>query len=104
MIRTRQWKLVRTYLNPGGNQLFNLENDPEEMDNLYYLDHRSVEREEDPILTGRVPHPYAKILSHLQRQLTEWQESISDPALELDARFLELHDKARKRWAQPSTQ
>ena len=40
----------------------------------------------------------------LQEKLTEWQESINDPALELDARFLELHEETRKRWVQPTAQ
>jgi uncharacterized sulfatase len=100
MVRTQRWKLVRTYLNSGGNQLFDLENDPEEMNNLYYLDNRSVEREEDPIESSRVPHPYAEILSRLQEQLTEWQLSIDDPALKLDSIYLEAKKERRARWSQ----
>ena len=37
MVRTEKWKLIRTYLNGGGNKLYDLENDPDEMHNLYYL-------------------------------------------------------------------
>lgn len=103
MIRTKRWKLVRTYLNSGGNQLFDLESDPEEMNNLYYLDNRTVPHEEDPIETSRVPHPHAGILRSMQEQLTQWQLSIGDPALELDARFLELKKEARTRWSKTRT-
>ena len=33
-----------------------------------------------------------------QQRLTEWQRSIDDPALELEAVFLEAKRKARAKW------
>ena len=63
MVRTRDWKLVRHHLRDGADELFNLRDDPEELRNLY-----------------TVPE-FARAKARLQKQLTEWQQSIDDPLL-----------------------
>ena len=61
-IRTDRWHLVRQYKKNGQpDELFDLQNDPEELRNLYDLaKHREVR---DP----------------LQKRLTEWMRSVDDP-------------------------
>jgi arylsulfatase A-like enzyme len=93
MIRGARWKLVRAYLNPTNNQLFDLQNDPQELRNLYYAD----------LLTPRdtaVPR-YRAIRDSLDRRLLEWQRSIDDPAIDLDRAFSEAKRRARARWERP---
>ncbi len=99
MIRTERWKLVRTYLNPGGNQLFDLTKDPEEMNNLYYLNFEHIPMAQDRGQTSRRVHPFNNVLENLQARLTSWQKSISDPALELDSLFQQARKKTRNSWA-----
>jgi uncharacterized sulfatase len=67
MIRTERWKLVRHHMCNGLNELYDLENDPNESKNLY----RSRQARE--------------ARDGLQARLTKWQESIDDPILKLDA-------------------
>jgi uncharacterized sulfatase len=93
MIRTDRWKLVRGYLNPSINQLYDLEADPEELRNLYY---REILAPTD----SAVPR-LRVIRDSLERRLLEWQRSIDDPALLLEKDFLEARRKARARWATP---
>ena len=67
MIRTRDRKLVRHHMTDGHNELFNLKLDPAENRNLYH---------NPPARAAR---------DRLQQRLTEWQKSIDDPVLKLDA-------------------
>jgi arylsulfatase A-like enzyme len=98
MVRTTRWKLVRRYLNPGGNELYDLEKDPDETQNLYYRNWQN-RRGGEP---GRDPaHPYPATVADLQRRLTAWQREIADPALELDATYRRRMDEIRARWSQP---
>jgi uncharacterized sulfatase len=100
MIRTPRWKLVRNYLNPGGNELYDLEGDPDEMRNLYYRDLRGIPMEADSGQSHRIhPHPFADVLARLQRRLEAWQRRIGDPALDLDARYQKAKTSIRSRWA-----
>ena len=101
MIRTHKWKLVRTYLNAGGNQLFDLENDPEEMNNLYHGDRRRIRFIDDHGQVSRIPHPHAEVRDELQKQLEAWQQSIGDPSLSLDEAFEKARKKNRARWSTP---
>ena len=99
MVRTKRWKLVRTYLNPGGNALYDLEDDPEEMKNLYYRDLRGVRMETDSGQSRRLPiHPYRDVLDDLQGRLASWQREIGDPALVLDSLYLQSKRETRARW------
>jgi choline-sulfatase len=99
MVRTRNWKLVRTHLNPAGNQLFDLAKDPEEMTNLYYLNFRRISPIEDFGQTSHRPHPFAEVLQDLQARLTKWQEAIGDPAPHLDADYEKARETTRKGWS-----
>jgi uncharacterized sulfatase len=67
MIRTDEWKLVMHHMSNGGNELYNLKDDPEERRNRYY-DHKAFGVRED-----------------LRKRLVAWQESVNDPVLKLDA-------------------
>ncbi len=99
MVRTKRWKLVRTYLSPGGNQLFDLERDPEEKRNLYFASYRPIPLEQD---TGQSrlleSHPHGDTVDRLDTLLTDWLRSIDDPALQLDADYHEAKEAARQRW------
>ncbi len=98
MVRTERWKLVRTYLNPGGNQLFDLTQDPEEMHNLYYLNFEHIPVTQDRGQASRRPHPFGDVLGDLQARLTKWQKSIDDPVLELDSLYQRAREKTRNKW------
>ena len=96
MVRTPKWKLVRRYLNPGGNQLFDLENDPGEIHNLFYVD-RTVWRA--AVEKGlSVEHPHQEIIAQLQAKMTAWQETTKDPALQLQGVLEEAREETRQRW------
>lgn len=72
MIRTDKWKLVRFPFTNLLDELYNLEADPGELNNLYY----------DPAYNYYAPNEaYAEIRDALERRLREWQESIDDPLL-----------------------
>jgi uncharacterized sulfatase len=62
-IHTPRWNLVRHHYASGLDELYDLENDPDELVNLY----------NNP--------KNAKTRDDLQRQLLEWQRSIDDPLL-----------------------
>jgi uncharacterized sulfatase len=63
MIRTTRWKLVRYHYASGLDEMYDLEADPDEAQNLYgQAKHRAVRDE-------------------LQERLTAWQKSIDDPVL-----------------------
>jgi uncharacterized sulfatase len=63
-VRTERWHLVRQYKKNGQpDELFDLQNDPEELRNLY--------REEK----------HRAVRDDLQRRLTEWMRSVDDPLL-----------------------
>jgi arylsulfatase A-like enzyme len=63
-IRTERWHLVRQYKKNGQpNELFDLQNDPEELRNLYDdAKHRAIREQ-------------------LQTRLTQWMRSVDDPIL-----------------------
>ncbi|MBI3878380.1 MAG: sulfatase-like hydrolase/transferase [Verrucomicrobia bacterium] len=67
MIRTGKWKLVRHNYTNGLDELYDLENDPDERKNLYANPQHETVRAE------------------LQAKLTEWQRSIDDPVLHAEA-------------------
>jgi uncharacterized sulfatase len=67
MVRTDEWKLVMHHMSNGGNELYNLKDDPEERRNRYYDKQARDVREQ------------------LRERLTAWQKSIDDPVLKLDA-------------------
>lgn len=97
MVRTKRWKLVRRYLNPGGNQLYDLETDPDEMINLYYKNLTRL----PPDREGPAPqkeHPYKDILEDLQGRMTRWQESINDPVIRMERIYNEAKEAFRARW------
>lgn len=74
-IHTSDWKLVRHHMCYGDNEMYNLKDDPNENKNLYYNKDPQVREMRDK----------------LQARLTEWQQSINDPVLTLDAgRHIEL--------------
>ena len=63
-IRTERWHLVRQYLKNGQpDELFDLQNDPEELRNLY----------DDPA--------QRELRDQLQTRLTAWMVSVDDPIL-----------------------
>ncbi|MBO9606733.1 MAG: sulfatase-like hydrolase/transferase [Paenibacillaceae bacterium] len=68
MVSDGRWKLIRYYRSDGkgaaGRQLFDLETDPWEMNNLLAWD------------------GYADRLSQMERRLLEWQRQVGDPLLE----------------------
>lgn len=64
-IRTSSWKLVRDFLNPHRDQLYDLANDPEELRNLIVS--------EDPAVVAK--------REALHGELISWMKSIQDPAL-----------------------
>jgi len=88
MARTRDWKLVRTYQNPGGNKLFHLTDDPAELRNLYY-----------PQL-GVVPpvDAYREQRELLQERLDEWHTLTGDFAPALDEAYRKARDARSSRW------
>ena len=44
MYRTGEWKLIRDFLNPGRDELYDLKNDPEERKNLIGVDSAEVKQ------------------------------------------------------------
>ncbi len=96
MVRTKKWKLVRRYLNPGGNQLFDLENDPGEIHNLFYVDRTAWRAAVEKGLS--VEHPHLEIIAKLQAKMTAWQETTKDPALQLEAVLNEAREETKRRW------
>jgi len=67
-IRTDRWHLVRHHLTHQLDELYDLQNDPNENKNLYGdIKHRTIREE-------------------LQQRLTEWQKSINDPILRFAGR------------------
>jgi uncharacterized sulfatase len=67
MIRTGEWKLVRHHFTNQLDELYDLQKDPDEAANLF----------------NRPEHRAVRDL--LQKKLTDWQRSISDPILERDS-------------------
>lgn len=68
MIRTPRWKYVRHFKANMMDELYDRQADPDEQRNL--------------IARGRrIDDPLSEVLHDLQRQMTEWQQSIDDPIL-----------------------
>jgi uncharacterized sulfatase len=67
MVRTDEWKLVMYHMTNGGNELYNLKDDPEERRNRYYDKDAFTAREA------------------LRKKLLAWQQAINDPIVKLDA-------------------
>jgi arylsulfatase A-like enzyme len=88
MARTWNWKLVRTYVNPGGNKLYHLAEDPAELRNLYYPPRGVVPRLD--------AHEDQREL--LQKRLDEWQALIGDFAPGLDEAYRSAKDARTSRW------
>ena len=63
MIRTDRWKLVRHHFCNGLDELYDLQSDPGEKTNLYWVPTAKATRDE------------------MQARLTKWQQSIDDPIL-----------------------
>jgi len=63
MLRTKEWKLVRHYRANELDELYDLENDPGELKNLY-KDAR-----------------YNDVRARLQQRLNEWMKTIDDPII-----------------------
>lgn len=66
--RTPQWKLIRDFLNPSRDELYNLRSDPAESKNL-------IKETGDPAVRAAITALDAKILEHMRRH--------NDPALSL---------------------
>lgn len=67
MYRTPRWKLVRDFLNPGRDELYDLRNDPEERENLID-DQRGAVR---------------KVIRELHRKIISRMKAVGDPVLPL---------------------
>src|SRR5439155_7615776 len=65
MIRTPQWKLVRHHFTNGLDELYNVQDDPDEKKNLF----------RDPASQD--------MRKELQQKLTAWQQSFDDPILKI---------------------
>lgn len=76
MARTARWKLVRHYLSLEKDELYDLQNDPEELENLYRLRRASAHATIPEIRAAR---------EQLQERLYAWQRLIDDPLLALMA-------------------
>ena len=65
MYRTGDWKLIRDFLNPGRDELYDLKNDPEERKNLIDVDSAEVKQ----------------VIAQLHAKLLAKMREIDDPAL-----------------------
>lgn len=103
MIRTERWKLVKAYFAPGraAGQLYDLENDPDELRNLYLpdLDTDTISNRTADWSDVNIEHPFANVRDSLEQRLIEWQESISDPVLDAERAYLGAIDAARAKWS-----
>jgi arylsulfatase A-like enzyme len=98
MIRTPAWKLVRTYLDPGASELYDLRSDPQEMRNLYHS-RQPIGWESDSGQTRPIrPHPYARERAALEERLDRWARAVGDPAPALEERYLRAKRALRDQW------
>jgi uncharacterized sulfatase len=101
MIRTPRWKLVRVYLDPASNELYDLELDRDETRNLYYV-RAPIRRDADSgQARARVPHPHERELSALERRLDRWERETGDPAPALERQYLRSKQAIRDKWSRP---
>lgn len=98
MVRTRKWKMVRAYMNPPANQLFDLESDPDELKNLYYPPSGYDIRPDGSVAMTFGSDTYAGQKQMLQAHLEEWQRRIDDPALTLDRDYRRALEVRRRRF------
>ena len=101
MIRTERWKLVRAVLNPSASRLYDLQNDPGELNNLYRPALRLNTDEEGNLGLVHGEDTHADIRERLEARLLEWQRSVNDPALELEKVYREHKERALRRWDLP---
>jgi arylsulfatase A-like enzyme len=71
MIRTKKWKYVRFYFTNLQDELYDMEADPKEQNNLAW----------DPKNTWSPNPAYQPVVKELQGRLMQWQRSIDDPIL-----------------------
>jgi arylsulfatase A-like enzyme len=98
MVRTNRWKLVVSALNPSANRLYDLENDPHEIENLYSFGTRRVFHDDGTMEIVAAEDPRAELRRELAARLRAWQESIDDPALVLEQAYRDHGDRALERW------
>ena len=89
MIRTPRWKLVRYYLTNNLDELYDLEADPHESNNLYYKNGFRFNPDSRPII------------EKLEKRLLEWQLSIKDPIIRPEYTPLEPLNRRKGRPGRP---
>jgi hypothetical protein len=98
-IRTKEWKLVRSYPSRNADHLYRLSDDPGETRNLYYPQRFSADINGENLDPGPVDDPYGAVRRDLEHRLTQWQESIQDGALEIEAADRAAAERHTARWS-----
>ena len=83
-VRTERWKLVYSHFNAGQNHLYDLENDPEEMHNLYYR--------------TQGDDAYREIRKDLLARLAQWEAEVHDVVPEIERLYQKDREAARQYW------
>lgn len=102
MIRTDRWKLVVSYLNPSASRLYDLRNDPDELDNLYFPRVRLAVEADGSAGWVRADDTHKQIRESLEDRLRAWQRKIDDPALGLEQQYEDHQRRMRQRWERAS--